>query len=293
MQKKQISPLVADALLLVVTIIWGATFVTVKESVTAYPPNSFLAIRFAVAALALALFGNWRAWLHPGVLKVGAMAGVWLAAGYILQTLGLMHTTPAKAGFITGLSVIMVPIIVAVLDRRWPSPAVLSGALLSLLGLALLSLGQDFSLDKGDLLVFLAAIGFAAQIVVVGRNAKDLDALPLTGVQLVTVALLTGLLALGEQRPDVFPIVTMWGLLFTALPATAFVFFIQARVQRFTSASRTALIFSAEPVFAAFFSWLLIGEVFGMRDYIGCGLILGGILLAELMTHKQTSSMQA
>ncbi len=276
-------PWIADLTLLLVTAIWGSTFVIVKEAVTGFPPFSFLSLRFAVAALSLLIFSGRRDWLRKDVWRAGGLAGIFLAGGYILQTLGLMSTSPAKAGFITGLSVVMVPMFLGVAARRLPPLPVLAGAAIATLGLAALSLGPGFSLSSGDTLVLLCAFCFALQIITVGRHASFVPTTALTGVQLAVVAALCAVFALFEQRPPAMPAATLNGLLLTAIPATSFAFLLQSKAQRYTSSSHTALIFSAEPVFAALFAYILVGERLGVRGIWGSVLILAGILLAEMV----------
>lgn len=281
--------LAADAALLFVTAIWGATFVMVQGAVSGYPVFSFLALRFALAALVLAPFflrldrpsaleRVRDAWL-PGIL-----VGLALFAGYAFQTFGLRYTSPAKAGFITGLSVVMVPIGQALFLRRAPGRGPVVGVALATVGLALLSLDADLSVSLGDALVFCCAIAFAAHILLVGRFAPTWPPMRLAFVQIATVALLSGGAALVLDQPLTWPAGNVWfAAIFTGLLATSLAFFLQSRAQQATSPTHTALIFAAEPVFAGIFSFLLIGEVLGPRQIAGCALIVAGMLAAELV----------
>lgn len=280
--KHSTKPWVADLTLLLVTAIWGSTFVIVKEAVADFPLFSFLSLRFCIASISLLVLGRRREWLRRDVWRAGGLAGVFLAGGFILQTLGLMSTTPAKAGFITGMSVVMVPLFLGISKRSWPALPVMIGAVLAAGGLAFLSLGPELVLNPGDILVLLSAVCFALQIITVGRHASSIPTTALTGVQLSVVAALCAIFALFEQRPPMMPAATLNGLLMTAIPATSLAFLLQSRAQRFTSASHTALIFSVEPVFAALFAYILVGERLGAHGLLGSVLILGGLLLAEL-----------
>lgn len=275
------SPLTADLLLLLVTALWGSTFVIVKDALGVLPPNEFIALRFGVAALCLAIMGGWRSWLQPAVLKAGVLTGLFLAGGYIFQTVGLVFTSPAKAGFLTGLSVVLVPVFLAVTNRRKPSLPVTIGVVTAVIGLGLLSLGPGLTPNIGDLLVLLCAICFALQIIMVSRFADKVEARALAGVQLATVACLSGGLSLFERHPASLSLTTLGAVFFTAILATAFAFLVQSRMQRFTTASHTALIFAAEPVFAALFSYLWLGERLGSRGLGGATLIIAGIVVAE------------
>lgn len=275
--------LAADVALLWVTAIWGSTFVLVKDAVAQYPVLPFLALRFAVAAAALAP-AAWRARarLRPSDLGAGALAGVLLFAGYAFQTFGLHETTAAKAGFITGLSVVLVPLFVALLWRRLPSRAALLGTALATAGLALLSLNADWSIQRGDLLVLGCAFGFAGHITALGALSPGRDARILTLVQVVTVAVLSGAASLTGAGLPAVPTAVWGAALFTGLAATALAFYIQTAAQQFTTAGHTALIFSAEPVFAALFGVLVAGEHLAPRGWLGCAAILAGVILGAL-----------
>ncbi|MEZ4767730.1 MAG: DMT family transporter [Caldilineales bacterium] len=218
----------------------------------------------------------------------GIAIGLALAAGYAFQTFGLRFTTPAKAGFITGLSVALVPIGQAIFLRRAPRLNSIAGVALATLGLGLLSLNADLRVNLGDLLVLGCAVAFAAHILLVGRFAPDWNPLRLAFVQIATVAVVTAILALIFERPIGWPPPNVWfAAAFTGLFATALAFFIQSRAQQATTPTHTALIFAAEPVFAGIFSYLLIGEVLGPRQIAGAALIVAGMLVAELWRRNR------
>ncbi len=282
----------ADLALLLVTAIWGATFVMVKGATATFPVFAFLTLRFWVAAAVLAAAVVWR-WRRQGgrapagfdaaSVRAGALIGLVLFAGYAFQTFGLRYTTPAKASFITGLSVVMVPLQSALLLRRPPERGAWWGVLLATAGLALLSLQGDLSIALGDLIVLAGSVAFALHIVTTGAFAPRFDALALVTTQIVVVAALSLAAALIFERPwPATPTYVWQAALFTGLAATALAFGFQTLAQRFTTATHTALIFAMEPVWGGVFSYLLIGERLGMRGLIGCGLILAGMLLAEL-----------
>lgn len=281
--------LLADAGLLLVTAIWGATFVMVKEAVEAFPVFAFLAIRFSMALLFLAPFAvvrarrkGWR-W-NAKELGAGVLIGLALFAGYAFQTFGLQFTMPAKAGFITGLSVVMVPALSALLLRRPPDKGAVIGVFLATAGLVLLSWQGDTSVMIGDVLVLLGAVSFALHIIALGAFAPTMDNLTLVTVQIATVALLSAGASFVVDRPWPVPARQVLGAaVFTGVAATALAFGIQTIAQRFTTPTHTALIFSMEPVWAGLFSFLLIGEQLGPRVLAGGALILAGMLVAELL----------
>ena len=302
--------LTADAALLLVTLIWGSTFVMVKDAVANFPVFSFLALRFAFAALVLLPFVVLRQRsARANVLESEAtpplrssapllrvkrtaaplLIGVALLAGYSFQTAGLHLTTPAKAGFITGLSVVIVPLAAALLLRQPPGRNAWVGVGLALAGLALLSLTAAMTIEPGDLLVLGCAVAFAAHILLTGYFSPRYDPLWLTLGQITTVAILSGVAALLVGSPSGPAAFTrgltgqvLFAAAFTGILATSFAFGVQTIAQRFTTSTHTALIFAAEPVFAGLFSFLLIGEVLGPRQLVGCGLILAGMVVAEM-----------
>jgi drug/metabolite transporter (DMT)-like permease len=284
------SRLWADLSLLVVTAVWGGTFVMVKEALALAEPFTFLAARFVLATLVVlpAVMLN-RAKLSAGAVRAGVLAGCLLAAGYGFQTVGLLFTTASKAAFITGLSVVIVPLISAMLSRRPPARPTTAGIALATFGLALVSLSDDLSIQPGDLLVLGCAVSFALHILVVGRYAARYDTLALTASQIAATGLFCSAFALlfesprAEQISGILP-----AAIFTGLFATVAAFYLQTLAQRFTTPTHTALIFSMEPVFGAFFGYLLAGERLGPRPLIGCGMILLGMLVAQLAPeHEQ------
>lgn len=289
--------LAADAALLMVTLIWGATFVMVKDAVTAVPVFSFMALRFTLAALALTPLVLWQSRrnraqnksIRPtgpissiSVLFPSLLVGTVLFTGYAFQTFGLQLTTPAKAGFITGLSVAIVPVAAALVLRQPPSRNAWIGVSLATLGLALLSLTPDLRVQPGDLLVMGCAVAYAAHILLLGHFAPRHNAMQLALGQIATVAVLSIAAALIFDPRAQMTGQVLFAAAFTGVLATAIAFFIQTVAQRFTTSTHTALIFAAEPVFAGLFSFLLIGEVLGPRQLAGGALILGGMLVAEL-----------
>jgi drug/metabolite transporter (DMT)-like permease len=272
----------AGLALLLVTAIWGVTFVQVKDAVALYPLFAFLAVRFAIASASLAPFAAPRVRsLGRDGATAGVVLGVLLAAGYGLQTEGLAHTTVSSAGFITGLYVVLTPLVVLVLFRdRIPARA-WAGVVLAVIGLALLS-GVHRGRLLGDGLVLASALVQACQFVAVSRYAPRYDPLALTFVELVVSC--AGFALVAGARGD-FAVPrgwTVWGaLLVTGIFASAFAYLAQTWVQRRTTATRAALIFTLESPFAGLFGYLLDGDRLGAAGWAGCGVILAGILLSE------------
>jgi drug/metabolite transporter (DMT)-like permease len=268
--------------LVAVTAVWGVTFVQVKDAVAIYPLFAFLALRFAIATLTLAApaFRRLRTLGRPGV-AAAAFAGALLGSGYALQTAGLERTSVSSTGFITGLYVVLTPLLALAVFRVRLGREVWVGVALATAGLALLSGIHGGSL-AGDLLVLAGAAVYALQIVLMERYAPRYDALAFTLVEMA--AAFAGLLvvALAAGQLGVPHGWTMWGaLLVTGVFASALAFLAQTWAQRRTSATQTALAFSLEPVWAALFGFTLAGDRLGATGWLGCGVIMAGIVLAE------------
>ncbi len=289
----------AELALLVVAGLWGATFVMVKDALADVGPMTFVAFRFVLATAAMLPFlwlgpqgsRSWRSGpestASTGLLWAGLVVGACLFAGYAFQTAGLQFTGAGRAGFITGLSVVIVPVLGAVLERNRIGRSVLVGVGCAIAGLALLSLGdpesRHFELNLGDALVFGCAWGFGLHILAVGRLARAHSAVWLAFAQILVVAVFSSMAAMLWEQPSGAGLMAVWpAAAFTGLLCTVVGFTVQTRAQAFTSPTHTALIFSTEPVFALLFAALLIGERLGTPELLGCGLILGGMLLAQL-----------
>jgi drug/metabolite transporter (DMT)-like permease len=272
----------ALAVLVLVTAVWGITFVQVKDAVAIYPLFAFLAVRFAIATGTLAVPGAARIRaLGPRGAAAGAVAGALLGAGYALQTAGLERTSVSSAGFVTGMYVILTPLLALLLFRVRVAAATWLGVGLATAGLALLS-GVHAGSPAGDLLVLAGAAVYAVQIVLMERYAPRYDAVALTLVEMATAfaGLLATALATGQLGvPHGW---TVWGaLVVTGVFASALAFLAQTWAQQRTSATRTALAFSLEPVWAAIFGYALAGDRLGAVGWLGCATIMAGIVLAE------------
>lgn len=283
----------ADLLLLIVASIWGATFPLVKNatdvSAGGVPTYWFLAARFTLAAIILApMLWRRRARLKPTTWAAGGLLGLFLFLGYAFQTVGLGLTTSSKAGFITGLGVVLVPGIAFVWLKIRPRLIVLVGVGLALAGLASLSLDGVSALAWGDFLVLLGAIAFALHMVGISRFGETHDTTLLAAIQIATSALLSWGMHLGTESLPAR--VDWWGgtahvglaILICGLFATAFAFLLMNVLQPFTTPAHAALIYTSEPIWAAIFSFLMLGEQLTTAGYLGALLIVGGMVVAEL-----------
>jgi drug/metabolite transporter (DMT)-like permease len=270
----------ASIALIAVTAVWGVTFVQVKDAVAIYPLFPFLALRFGIAALALSMPAARRfRGLGRGGWAAAALAGTLLGAGYVLQTLGLERTSVSNAGFVTGMYVVLTPLIGFACFRLAIGRAAWIGVIVATLGLALLA-GVHGGSSSGDLLVLAAAFVYSLQIVLMERYAPLYDALAFTAVEMLVA--FAGLAILALPRLSVPHGFTVWGaLLVTGIFASALGFLVQTWAQRRTSAARTALVFTLEPAWAALFGYTLAGDRLGITRWLGCVAIMAGIVIAE------------
>jgi drug/metabolite transporter (DMT)-like permease len=271
--------------LLAVAAAWGAAFVVMKPAIERQSVNSFLATRFVVAVVAMIL-------LRPSVLRKinkemllkGSLAGLFLGTGYIFQTLGLARTGAAITGFVTGLYVVLTPLIAALFLKERIKAFTWFCVVLATIGLALLSL-RGWSVGIGEALVFVSAIAFAAHIVTLSKWSLGFDAYALTIVQLSVCALLTGVISIGQgyEKPTDSGV---WGVvIFTAVIATAVAFIVQTWSQAHMSSTKVAVILTMEVVFAALFAVAFGGESLTLQVSIGGAMVL---LAMYLIVTKET-----
>lgn len=273
-----VSPAVGVISLVLVTVIWGTTFVVVKEALDTIPVALLLAVRFTLAALLLA----WAKWDRRAVVPA-LVLGLLSFAGFATQTAGLAITSASNAAFITGLSVILTPLVARVWLKRALSARVLLAASVALAGLGLMTLRNGFAaVNAGDLLVLVTALTYAMYIVYLGEVAGKVRGTSLAMMQHLPMAALAWLWAAPEVgKLASVPIGTYLAILYLAVVATALVAVVQTYAQRVVPAHLAALIFVLEPVFAAGFAMLLIGERLGTLGWLGASLILVAMVLAE------------
>jgi drug/metabolite transporter (DMT)-like permease len=279
---------VADLALLSLTFLWGTTFLIVNRTLLGVSAGVFLALRFGLAtALAGAVCLIRRDRPTPGLLRDGLLLGLAMFAGFALQTEGLRFTTPARSGFLTGVSVLLVPLCERfVLGRRLGRGAWI-GVILAVGGLVILTQPWSAEVSRdvrtGDLLTLACAAAFSLQIIWTGLYSARHPLALLTTVQLGTCALGAAavLLPIEAPRLDATPAFAL-ALAYTGVVMTTIAFFVQNWAQRTTTATRAAVIFALEPVFAALFSHLVGGEHLGADLLVGGGLIVAGVVTAEL-----------
>lgn len=284
-------------LLLVTATIWGFAFPYQKAAMDHIGPMLFMATRFTVGTLSLIpliLLTRNSESSKSSDKKILAIAGLWtgvcLFLGAGTQQVGLIYTTSGKSGFITGLYIIIVPLILA-LNRHRIGRGVWMGALLAIMGLYLLSGSDVDSFNRGDALTVFSAVFWALQIIILGWASPKTDGIRLATIQFAVCALLSWIAAI------IFEPFSWSGIeaaavpiLYTGLIATGVAFTFQVIAQKHVQASPAAVIMSLEAVFAAIGGWLLLGETMSLINIMGCALMLAGMLTAQL--YKQKSVIQ-
>ncbi len=282
----------ADLSLAFCSLLWGATFVVVKNSLDYSSVFVFLAVRFSLAALLMAAFRPhvFRT-LKKEELLAGAALGFFMFGGYAFQTAGLQYTTPAKSGFVTGSSVVLVPVLLGIFWGRRLTLWVYAGVFASVFGLYFLTVPAEgmSHLNRGDLLTLVAAGLYAVHIILVGEYTRRHSVAALSVLQVAACAALACLASGVSSATGWQPARFGWqpesllGIAICAVLATALAFSIQLWAQQFTTSSHAAILFTLEPVFAAVTSYILLRERLGHRALFGAAFVLAGILIAELL----------
>lgn len=280
----------ADLSLVFVALIWGATFVVVKQALNQISTMYFLALRFALASVCMfAVFlpsfrRASKSQLWRG-LRAGFITGLLLWLGYVLQTFGLKYTSAGNSGFLTGLYIVLVPIIGAAVFRRWPYPREFLGIAIATAGMVIMTvpdLDRHFRMNRGDLLTVGCAVAFAFHLLVLGYYSQREYFQAVALGQIACTSLLS-FVCLSFERPQAnWSPSVIWAVVITALLATTVAFALQTWAQQYTTPTRTALIFALEPVFALVVAVVAGGERLSGAAVIGGTLILAGILAVEL-----------
>ena len=268
----------ADFGLIFLTMIWGTSFSLVKTALQDISPMLFLSIRFWIGGLILVLFLGFqkglritkKTWIHGTILGV-------------FMFFGLKYTTASKSGFITGLAVFFVPMVVVFIEKKIPRKMTLLGAILATIGIYALTSPRGSGFNYGDLLTLGCAFSFAFEIVYVEIFGKQNDTMSLAVIMVLMTAVFASFGAFSLETP----VIALTGrmllpLFITATLATALGFYLQLHWQPNTSATAAAVIYTMEPVFAAFFAMLFMGDRLTGTGWFGAGLIICGMLLCEL-----------
>jgi drug/metabolite transporter (DMT)-like permease len=276
------------AVLVLVTVIWGSTFPIMKVVIAELNLHLMILVRFGVAGIVLLL------WRRPAsaALKAGLVLGLLGYLGILAQVQGLLTVDAGRAAFITGLSVVMVPFLATLYLRTRVRPLAIAGAGLAATGLGVLAFDGGPP-GPGDLWVLLCACIYALYIVGLERALRFATPLDLAVVQAVTMGVLAAIPAMGQLERLGALSTVQWGwLLYLALAATALVLILQGVGQRHVDATTAAIVYTLEPVFATLFAFLMLGEVFGVRGWLGAITIGTAMLLAQLPAAQPGAGRQ-
>ena len=285
----------ADLLMLLTALIWGTTFVAQRLGMNEIGPFLYTGLRFALGALVLLPWvlrrpaGGVTEPFHRGLLAGGLLLGLALTAGINLQQVGLLFTSVTNSGFITGLYVIIVPLLGLLVGQR-TGPGTWLGASLAVLGMALLSIGPDFRVASGDWLQLAGALVWGVHVLLVGALASRHDPLRLAFLQFVTCAAISLLLAGVLEEIDLDAILRAApAVLYGGVIAVGIGYTLQVVAQKHAIASHAAIILSLEAVFAAIAGALVLDESLSARGYLGCALMFTGMLAAQLWPGRRAA----
>lgn len=294
------NPVVPVIALVSVAMVWGATFVVVADAIALYPIFAFLSVRFIIASLAfLIMFPRVLTRFRRKDMRIAVPAGILLSIGYIFQTLALLPadqggTTPARTAFLTGMYVVLVPIIQMFVLRKRPNKGTAAGMVLALAGLWFMSGltlqgATDWAL--GDSYVLISAFAYSLHMILLGQSDESNDTLALTFVQLVIVAAISGFMSVFNGEHAGIPTSgTVWfGLITCGIFASAIAFVIQTWAQQILPPSRVALVLISEPAFGGLFGWMMASS-FPPREVLGASLMVAGMIVSEYISSKLATS---
>lgn len=270
--------------LIITAIIWGSGFVATAVALTYYTPYQTMAIRFLVGGIILsAVFFNRLKTIDVNMLKKGTFLGTILYVSFALQTVGLQYTTPSKNAFITAVNVVIVPLIAFLFYRKKLNRSEVIGAFLALAGIGFMSLQISGTINFGDFLTFLCAIGFAFHIVYTAKFVKGEDPIQLTLVQLLTAAVI-GLVVVTLKGELVMPFepTALMPVLYLGVFSTTIAYLLQTAGQKLVSETKAAIILSTEALWGTLFSVIILSELITIRMTVGATLIIAAILISEL-----------
>jgi len=274
----------AESYLLSLTIIWGSTFVLTKFILENASPFVYVAVRFFIASLLFAalFFRRLRTISKDAVVK-GLVLGVLLFLGFMLQTIGMKFTTASKSAFVTGLMVVFTPIFQLVIERKAPKIGNIIGVALIAIGLYLLTSPKGSEFNIGDALTLVCAVLFSIYTVYLDIFGKEHDPAHLTFIQFASTTILAAIaIPFLETAHLNLTFNFLLNLAYLAVMPTVVALYVMAKYQKYTTPTRSAIIYSMEPPVAAIFAFFIIGEQIGMIGVIGGVLILFGLIVSEL-----------
>ncbi|KAA0258346.1 DMT family transporter [Deferribacter autotrophicus] len=279
----------ADLSLIFISLIWGSTFIIVKEALENIDVFKFLTLRFGLASILMLVFvikkfRDVRRSFIPGVIL-----GLVLFSIFALQTLGLKYTLASIAGFLTGLYVVFVPFLSIILLKQFPRKASIVGVFLAFFGLMLISYnGGDFEINIGIIYLILNAFFIGLHIIMIDKYSKIYDVTALTFIQLTVVFLLSLLFSLfftDNSKGIILNSNVIFAVILTGVFATVVAFFVQTAMQKYTTPTKAAVIFTFEPVSSAFFGYFIGKEILTLHQYIGSALIVFSIIVSEVGSY--------
>ena len=284
----------ADASLLVISIIWGSTFIITKQVIENVPVFYFLTLRFTAASVLLSIIclPRIRQITFQTILD-GAILGSVLFLTYAFQTIGLKYTQASVTAFITGLYVVFVPVFSLIILKKRPRPYAVIGVLLSFAGLVLITLNGSILLSRGEFLVLINAVFASFHIVFIDFYSRRNDIFLLTAVQIVVVlvySILSSILFEKDSFSYVYSNQLVFAIFVTSILATVLAFLIQAGLQKYTTPTKAAIIYTMEPVSSAFFSYFIGDELLTLRQYTGAMIIICAVLFVETGSYYNSRS---
>lgn len=277
--------IIADGALLLITVFWGLDFVIAKDALEQLTPYWYLGMRFIIATFFMVIFFHRQLkTISKEDIKGGLVIGLCLFAAFTTQTIGLVYTTPSKSGFISGTYCVLVPFLAYFITKVFPGWYQVAGAVITFLGLGLVSFEKNFTVNYGDILTLICAAFFALQIIYIGYYVKKSNPINVAVIQTAVVGLLSAIMAVClEPIVPVLELKIWLSVLYAALVCTACAFAVQNLAQQYTVSTHAAVILCSESVFAGVFSVLLWGETLTFRTLFGFVLIFIGILVTELL----------
>lgn len=283
--------------LIAATVIWGSAFIAQSMGMDHIGPMTFQTVRCALAAIFLApltmLFSSDKAatarnWRDPKLWKAGILCGSALFVAGGLQQIGLVYTSAGKAGFITAMYIVLVPILGVFLKKR-PSPAAWFSVAVAVGGLYLLSCAGVSEVNKGDLLLLGCAVAFAVQITLIDRHARNLDGIQLNCIQSLVCSLLSGVVMLLTEEPEMGSIIQCWlPLCYAGILSMGIAYTLQIVGQRHLEPTPASLLMSLESVYAAIFGWLILDERMVPRELLGCTLVFAAVIISQIPSNVKT-----
>ncbi len=280
----------ADGILLLVTLCWGVSYLLMDISLTDLDPFTLNSFRF-LGAFAIAAAVSWKRvkTVNRQTLKYSLIVGLALVVVYIGATFGVKYTSISNSGFLCALTVVFTPFFAWLLFKKKPDKKLMLVVLMCFIGIALLTLGDDFSINaahlKGDLLCIMCAVAYAADLVMTEKavSHEEVDAYQLGVFQLGVAGVIHLILAFVTEQPHLPQTPQVWGaVLFLAIFCTGVAFVLQPIAQQYTTASHVGVIFTLEPVFSAIVAFLFAGEVLTPKAYLGAALMLASIFVMEI-----------